>query len=244
MNVIPIKVQCGCGQKYAFDVEPVAGQMPGAVSCPTCGADGTSAANMLLSQHLTSQRPVIPAHAPASAVRVASPASSPSAARVAPTVAAPAIRAVAPSNGAPATAIARPPSPPGRPMGRIPGQMDENQARTEARAKILWGDPPDEVLKFLRMQGLPADEAKAFLDALVAERSATIRSNGVKKIFLGIALVCVPIVSLIIFLMINYIPLKIFAVTVMVGLYGLWQLLKGLMMFIAPKGEPGDVSDQ
>jgi hypothetical protein len=50
--MIPIKLQCGCGQRYAFDVEPVAGQMPWAVACPVCGADGTHAANTVIAQSL------------------------------------------------------------------------------------------------------------------------------------------------------------------------------------------------
>ena len=40
-----IKVQCPCGAKYSFDVEPVDGRMPFAVKCPTCNADGTALAN-------------------------------------------------------------------------------------------------------------------------------------------------------------------------------------------------------
>src|SRR5436190_21884334 len=92
--MIPIKIQCGCGQKYAFDVEPVGGQMPGAVSCPVCGVDGTGAANSVLAQHFAS-RPTVVASAPATvalpspggAVRVASAVSlaapaAPSVARV------------------------------------------------------------------------------------------------------------------------------------------------------------------
>jgi hypothetical protein len=34
----PIKIQCGCGQRYAFDVEPVHGRMPSPVARPVCGA--------------------------------------------------------------------------------------------------------------------------------------------------------------------------------------------------------------
>lgn len=45
-----VKLQCVCGQKYTFDVEPVNGQMPYAVTCPSCGADGTEAANLVLAQ--------------------------------------------------------------------------------------------------------------------------------------------------------------------------------------------------
>ena len=49
--MIPIKIQCGCGQKYVFDVEPVGGRMAYAVQCPDCGVDGTAAANEVIAQH-------------------------------------------------------------------------------------------------------------------------------------------------------------------------------------------------
>ncbi|HWD19943.1 MAG TPA: hypothetical protein VHB20_11760 [Verrucomicrobiae bacterium] len=45
-----LKLLCGCGQKYKFDVEPAGGQMPFAVNCPVCGVDGTPLANAQLAQ--------------------------------------------------------------------------------------------------------------------------------------------------------------------------------------------------
>ncbi|MEP6663188.1 MAG: hypothetical protein ABJC04_05930 [Verrucomicrobiota bacterium] len=45
-----LKLLCDCGQKYAFDVEPVNGQMPFVVNCPSCGIDGTGEANQMLTQ--------------------------------------------------------------------------------------------------------------------------------------------------------------------------------------------------
>ncbi len=57
---MPVKINCGCGQHYAFDVEPVAGRMPANVACPTCGADGTDAANTSIAQTLA-QRVATPA---------------------------------------------------------------------------------------------------------------------------------------------------------------------------------------
>src|SRR6185369_14051796 len=51
----PIKIQCGCGQKYVFDVEPVGGRMAYAVQCPACGVDGTAAANEVIAQHSATQ---------------------------------------------------------------------------------------------------------------------------------------------------------------------------------------------
>src|SRR6266404_929293 len=47
-----IKIQCGCGTKYKFDVEPVNGRMPTRVQCPSCSADGTTDANQILAQKL------------------------------------------------------------------------------------------------------------------------------------------------------------------------------------------------
>ena len=53
--MMPIKIQCGCGQRYAFDIEPFCGHMPCPVNCPICGADGTSAANEVIAFNLATE---------------------------------------------------------------------------------------------------------------------------------------------------------------------------------------------
>jgi hypothetical protein len=57
--MIPVKIQCACGQRYSFDAEPVDGHMASAIACPVCGADGTAAANEIitrtLAEHLEGQ---------------------------------------------------------------------------------------------------------------------------------------------------------------------------------------------
>ena len=53
--MIELKIQCDCGQKIKFDVEPVNNQMPFTVKCPMCGADGTAKANVLLQAQAASQ---------------------------------------------------------------------------------------------------------------------------------------------------------------------------------------------
>jgi hypothetical protein len=45
-----IKIQCGCGTRYSFEVEPQNGVMPFRVNCPNCNADGTEAANQVIAQ--------------------------------------------------------------------------------------------------------------------------------------------------------------------------------------------------
>ncbi len=57
---IPIKIFCVCGQKYAFEVHPHAGQMPVPVACPVCQRDGTDEANRIISKILNGQTQPLP----------------------------------------------------------------------------------------------------------------------------------------------------------------------------------------
>jgi len=63
--MIPIRIECECGQPYVFEIEPVNGQMPSTVACPTCGKDGTAAANQVIAKTLAPQTQ--PAPSPTSA---------------------------------------------------------------------------------------------------------------------------------------------------------------------------------
>ena len=53
--MMPVKIQCSCGQRYAFDIEPVCGRMTSSVACPVCGADGTTAANEVIAFTLATE---------------------------------------------------------------------------------------------------------------------------------------------------------------------------------------------
>jgi hypothetical protein len=55
---------------------------------------------------------------------------------------------------------------------------------------------------------------------------------------------CVPLVALAIFTSLGFILLKLFAITIMIGVWGAWKFLKALFMILAPKSEPGDVAEQ
>ncbi|HUR44716.1 MAG TPA: hypothetical protein VMZ27_02485 [Candidatus Saccharimonadales bacterium] len=48
--MIPIKIVCGCGQKYSFEVDPSSGATVCAIQCPVCGADGSEAANQMIAE--------------------------------------------------------------------------------------------------------------------------------------------------------------------------------------------------
>ena len=210
--VIPIKIQCGCGQRYAFEVEDAAELAPNSVACPVCGMDGTAAANAAIIQSQASP-PAIAAAPPASP-RIRLSVSTPSA-----------------------------PPPAAAPRRPRPGQIEPEQAKHEARAKILWGDKPEAVTGYLLMQGFSREEASDLVRELFRERMATVRATGIKKIFVGSGMVALPIATTIIFLALGRFFLWIWACTIITGLSGAWMVLNGILMMVAPKSLAGDASD-
>jgi hypothetical protein len=211
--MMPIKIECECGQRYAFEVEPVNGRMPSSVACPVCGADGTTAANEIIAQQFAPVATALPS-APmnSSRIRLASPTTT-----------------VAPR--------------PTRPDPRL-GLVDRAQAEHEARAKAMWGDSPEQVRSYLMIQGFGHEEASSLVKMVFHERAAAVRANGIRKITIGAGMMCVPVIALIVFLFVGVIPLKLFAVTIMIGLWGVWLVINGILMTIAPKSERGDVANQ
>jgi hypothetical protein len=213
--MISIKIQCGCGQRYAFDVEPVNGRMTSPVACPSCGADGTVAANAIIAQSTQPQSTIIPE--PAARLHVATPAST-----VQPGVSAPAARRSA----------------------LITGQVDPVKTEIEARAKINWGDPPEDVVKFMMINGFSHEEATVLVRAMFRERATSLQKVGIKKILTGIALMAVPVVALLIFAHFHVILITPLALAGAVGLWGAWMFLRGVIMVVSPKSETGDVADK
>ena len=57
---IPIKIFCGCGQKYAFEVWPRDGRMPASIACPVCRRDGTDEANRIIFKVLNGKTQPLP----------------------------------------------------------------------------------------------------------------------------------------------------------------------------------------
>lgn len=94
------------------------------------------------------------------------------------------------------------------------------------------------------IQGLSFEDASALVKEMFAERAATIRRNGLKKLVTGIAMMFVPVIAWAAFMAAGYLPLKLFAVTVMIGVWGGWKSIKAIFMILAPKSEPGDVAEQ
>lgn len=85
-------------------------------------------------------------------------------------------------------------SPALRPDPRL-GLVDREQAEHEARAKAMWGDSREQIISYLMIQGFSLQETSDLAQSLFQERIAAVRSNGIRKIFIGIGLICVPIIG-------------------------------------------------
>lgn len=191
--------------------------MATAVACPSCGADGTNAANAVIAQSLASSSDVvlIPPAKKQLRVTLQQPPNTQS--------------VVTPRNVQHDSRL---------------GLVSREQAETEARAKVSWGDSAEDVIKYLMIQGFSHEEASDFVRELFKIRMAETRGNGIRNIVVGSGMICVPIVTYIIFAIIGYISFKIMGLAGAVGLWGCWKLVNGCIQLLAPKMETGDVAEQ
>ncbi len=131
--------------------------------------------------------------------------------------------------------------------------MQPVQVISEARAKILWGEPASSVRGFLTANGLTDLEADAVIEDFNAERGNEIRKIGFRKSLLGAALTAGVAVFYcwsrlhIGFEKMEYSDAKGFVMVALViglgGLYGLYQLINGIVYLVRPQSESRSLSD-
>jgi len=205
---IPVKIDCECGQRYAFEVEPVNGRVPSPVACPSCGADGTAAANAIIAQSIE-----VP------------------------------LRVALPPNATPrpsSTGAGRGGS------GLLPGQTTRTQAQHEARAKMLWGDAPLQVMAYLLTQGFNHEEASELVQEFLKERIRTIRLKGIKYIVVGAVMLLIPLARFLVYWFgdAGFPRAGAIGFLAVIGLFGAGLLFKGIGLLISPKSQSGDASEE
>ena len=119
---------------------------------------------------------------------------------------------------------------------------------SEARAKIIWGEPPSAVRDYLLQKGLSPAEADAKVGEFVRERNAEIRLCAIQKILLGVVLLlfaggCAYFLCTVRRLSALMSGGKDFGMILLAGFYGLWKLVDGIIYFIRPQAEEESVSD-
>lgn len=113
----------------------------------------------------------------------------------------------------------------------------------EARAKIMWGESPEKVRDYLMSKSVGEKDAALLLEEVIAERAASIRSDGLKKIWHGSAFVAAPIAYYVVtHLWIGYWSLKFFAGLIVLAVIGLAKLTSGISMVLKPRAVHGGLA--
>lgn len=114
----------------------------------------------------------------------------------------------------------------------------------DARAKIMWGESPEKIQAYLMSKNVGEKDAAALMAEILAERSATIRADGLKKIWIGSAFVAAPILYYFVtHLWIGYWNLKAFAGLVVLAAIGLVKLTSGIGMVLRPSATRGSLAN-
>jgi len=122
--------------------------------------------------------------------------------------------------------------------------MWKEQLQSEARAKIFWGESKENVTAYLQSQGLRDEEIRPLMESILQERASSVKSTARKNILLGIGLILVPIITYFVLLQSPVFPVKLFAVTVLVGLIGGWKLVQGIIHLSNPDLQKSDLSEE
>jgi hypothetical protein len=232
--MVELKIHCACGQKYKFEVEPVNNRMTFAVACPACGANGTEQANALLGQ-MSIFKQIEPAPAPA-------PAAIPPPPPVVPRPPVPSLSLSSATQTAAAVRSAPAARPGAAKLGVAPANPEQVEA--EARAKILWGDKPDEVTHFLMIQGFTHEEASEKVRTMIKERIRTIRAKGVVKTLGGVVVTAGSGGFLWLLLKAGFFSPFVLGLVGLACVLGLWLLFNGLLKALAPGTQLGDASEE
>ncbi len=131
--------------------------------------------------------------------------------------------------------------------------MKPDDLIAEARAKIIWGDPASSVHDFLTANGISVLDADAAIEQFNAERNTELRTIGIRKIFIGVALTIGA--GIFFYLGLKYVDMDKmngrsasgFAMVALViaigGFYGCWKLIDGISYLVRPQSEDKSISE-
>ena len=122
------------------------------------------------------------------------------------------------------------------------------RAEVEARAKIMWGDPPEEVGKYLVSLCYSEPQAAEVVQGLIKERLAAVRANGVKQMVKGGGLICASGAGFLALALVEHFyhvrirSLWVIGSVIGIGVVGCWYFFDGSIKLISPQLQRGDVA--
>ena len=107
----------------------------------------------------------------------------------------------------------------------------------------MWGDPPEDVIKFLMLKGFNCEEASGTVRELFRERIRTVRGKGIGKIMMGIFVAFGGASTFLLLVRVGFISMWLLGSAALACVSGLWMILTGVLKVMAPKLEGGDASE-
>ena len=99
-------------------------------------------------------------------------------------------------------------------------------------------------MKYLMIQGFKHEEAAELITGLFKARALVVRAKGIKKIVLGILMICAGTAGIVYMFAIKFVDGKLFSLLLALAAWGLWLVINGAIMVALPKMSHGDVADQ
>jgi uncharacterized membrane protein len=124
--------------------------------------------------------------------------------------------------------------------------MPPDKVITEARARIIWGDSAASVRDYLVSNGISSSVADAKLMEFSLERNRELRKIGIRSVLIGGLLTGAAVFTFFIashFTTATYGIVKLLALVLMAGGYGLWKLWTGIVYLVRPQSEHKSIPD-
>lgn len=124
--------------------------------------------------------------------------------------------------------------------------METRSRLTEARARIIWGDPPNDVVQWLVSKGDSPVSAEAAVRSWRRERADEIRRMGLRDLLLGVPLAVAGTAGCVESLRpgLRYTDShEIFAGAALMAVIGAWRVLKGIGRIIEGAAARGSIPD-
>jgi len=117
---------------------------------------------------------------------------------------------------------------------------------TEARARIIWGDSVTSVRDYLVSNGISSSVADAKLVEFCLERNRELRRIGFRNLLSGVVLAGASGITIWIGVR-HGTPssgiARALALVLVVGCYGLWKLVVGIVYLVRPQSEHKSIPD-
>jgi len=124
--------------------------------------------------------------------------------------------------------------------------MNADKLMSEARARIIWGEPSLAVRDFLISNGVSVLVADAKLKEFEFDRNRELRRIGLRNVLVGGLLTVAAGITLYMTSPIASATsglIKALAVVLLAGLFGFWKLVKGVVYLVRPQSEHKSIPD-